>query len=98
MGQLLELFDNGDNHKGVKQVSMPAYQTSDGQIFYTKREAEDHEASEQLIKDLVNNYQTWKNPVQVGGWTARGMGDEFVRADKKTLERYTRYIISKIKG
>ena len=98
MGQLLELFDNGDNHKGVKQVSMPAYQTSDGKIFSSKEEAEEHEANEQLIKNLVENYQTWKNPVQVGGWTVRGIGDEFVRADRRTMESYTRYIISKIKG
>lgn len=98
MGRILNLFDETDNSTGVKQVSMPAYQTSDGQIFYTKKEAEDHEASEQLIKDLVNSYQTYKNPIQVGGWTLRGIGDEFVRADRHTLERYTRYVISKIKG
>jgi len=98
MGQILDLFENDNYSTGVKQISMPAYQTSNGKIFYTKGEAEDYEASEQLIKDLVNNYQTWNNPNQVGGWTLRGMGDEFVRADCNTLEIYTRYIVSQIKG
>jgi len=90
--------DKSKNETGVRTVTVPAYQTSDGKIFNSKKEAEEHEANEQLIKNLVENYQTWKNPVQVGGWTVRGMGDEFVRADRRTMESYTRYIISKIKG
>lgn len=98
LGQVLELFDIETESAGVKQISVPAYQTSDGKVFHNKHEADEHEASEQLIKNLVEDYQTWKNPAQVGGWTARGMGDEFVRAERHTMERYTRYIISKIKG
>ena len=90
--------DKSKNETGVRTVTVPAYQTSDGKIFSSKEEAEEHEANEQLIKDLVESYQTWNNPTQVGGWTARGIGDEFVRADHRTMERYTRYIISKIKG
>lgn len=98
MGQVFELFETDNNPTGIKQVSLPAYQTSDGTIFHTKREAEEHEANEQLVKDLVNKFQKWSNPSKVGGWTMRGMGDEFVKADNRTLEAYTRYVISQIKG
>lgn len=98
MGQLVELFDEDVNTTGIKQVSLPAYQTSDGTIFNTKNEAEEHEASEQLVKTLVKKYQRWDSSDRVGGWTMRGDGWEFVTADNGKMESYTRYIISQIKG
>jgi len=98
MGQLVELFDDATDTTGIKQVSLPAYQTSDGTIFNTKKEAEAHEANEQLVKNLVEKYQHWNNSFRVGGWTMRGNGDEFVTADHRNLEAYTRYVINQIKG
>lgn len=98
MGQILELFDEDTQTTGVKQVTVPAYQTSDGTIFNSKLEAEAHEENERLVEDLVTDYQRWDSNWRVGGWTMRGNGDEFVTADRRTLESYTRYVISKIKG
>jgi len=98
MGQVLELYNSNNESTGIKQISLPAYQTSDGKIFHTQKEAEKHEATEQMIKDLVNEYQDWRHSFRVGGWTMRGVGDEFVPADNRKLEAYTRFVISQIKG
>lgn len=98
MGQVLELFETDTAEDGIKKITIPAYQTSDGTIFHNQHEAEEYEAKERLVKSLVEDYQNWKNSYRVGGWTIRGMGDEFVEADSRTLEAYTRYVISQIKG
>lgn len=99
MGQVLELFETDENETvGVKEVRVPAYQTSDGTIFKTKQEADAHEAQEQFVKNTVKDYQRYNNPFRVGGYTMRGNGDEFVTADHRNLEAYTRYVISQIKG
>ena len=100
MGQVLN-FGNNEEYNGVTQISVPAYRTSDGTVYNTKEQADKHEAAEQQIKDLVNNYNRgleWRHDRVIGGRTMRGYGWEFVHADKKTLEHYTRYVISKIKG
>ena len=100
MNNLAYLFDEdkSKNENGVRTVTVPAYQTSDGTIFNNKKKAEAHEANEQLVKNLVKKYQHWNNSFRVGGWTMRGNGDEFVTADHQKLEAYTRYVINQIKG
>lgn len=95
MNNVAYLFDDEQETIGVKVVSVPAYQTSDGRVFHSKADAERHEAEENLIKTLVHTYN--KGSDRIAGTTIRGWGDEWVPARQEDVIGYTRRIISHLR-